>query len=82
MTKEVCDFERPFDARFRDMMLETTKHLMTFGFGVIYGYTQSDEISLLMPANEPAFGRRVRKIISVARASRCSSARSLRSTAG
>lgn len=65
LTKEVCDFERPFDVRFRDMMIETVKHLMTCGFGVVYGYTQSDEISLLLPADEPAFGRRMRKIVSV-----------------
>lgn len=65
LTKEVCEFEKPFDVRFRDVMVETTKQLMTCGFGVVYGYTQSDEISLLMPADEPAFGRNVRKLISV-----------------
>jgi len=44
LTKEV----HPFDARFRDMMLAAAEHLMTgCGFSVIYGYTQSDEISLL-----------------------------------
>lgn len=35
--------------RFRDHMLDTVEHLMTAcGFGVVYGYTQSDEISLLL----------------------------------
>jgi tRNA(His) 5'-end guanylyltransferase len=48
LTKEVHKFEAPFDARFRDMMLATAEHLMAgCGFNIIYGYTQSDEISLL-----------------------------------
>ena len=47
LTKEAHDFERPFDARFRDMMTATCEHLMTGGFRVDYAYTQSDEISLL-----------------------------------
>ena len=28
LTKEVCHFEAPFDERFRDMMVNTTKSLM------------------------------------------------------
>ena len=47
LTKEVCKFEAPFDTRFRDMMVETVKALMNYGFRIIYGYTESDEISLL-----------------------------------
>ena len=47
LTKEVCKFEAPVDVRFRDMMVNTVKHLMQCGFRVIYGYTESDEISLL-----------------------------------
>ena len=27
LTKVKCDFEAPFDVRFRDMMVETLKHL-------------------------------------------------------
>jgi len=46
LTKEVHNFESPFDLKFRDYMVETTKHLMNCGFRVIYGYTESDEISL------------------------------------
>ena len=44
LTKEVCKFEAPFDVRFRDMMIETVKALMNYGFRVIFGYTESDEI--------------------------------------
>lgn len=65
LTKELCQFEAPFDIRFRDMMIATVKALMTCGFRVIYGYTQSDEISLLFHPAEDAFGRKVRKYNSV-----------------
>ena len=65
LTKEKHDFERPFDERFRDLMVETTKHLMTCGFKVIYGYTESDEISLLFDLNEDAFSRKLRKFNSI-----------------
>ena len=63
LTKEVCKFEAPFDPVFRDMMVGTTKHLMEkSGFQILYGYTQSDEISLLFAQNESTFNRKVRKI--------------------
>lgn len=65
LTKEVCQFEAPFDVRFRDMMVNTVKHLMQCGFRVIYGYTESDEISLLFHWDENTFGRKVRKFDSV-----------------
>ncbi len=65
LTKEVHPFEAPFDIRFRDLMVETTKHLMNCGFNVIYGYTESDEISLLFSINEQAFGRKTRKYNSI-----------------
>ncbi|MCB8922223.1 MAG: guanylyltransferase [Ardenticatenaceae bacterium] len=65
LTKEVHQFEAPFDLKFRDYMVATTKHLMNCGFRVIYGYTQSDEISLLFHFHEDSFGRKVRKYNSV-----------------
>lgn len=49
LTKETCRFEAPFDVRFRDAMVDTVRHLMDCGFRIVYGYTQSDEISLLVP---------------------------------
>jgi tRNA(His) guanylyltransferase len=55
------EFERPFDVRVRDTMIATTEHLMNSGFRVAYGYTQSDEISLLLRLDESAFGRKLRK---------------------
>ena len=65
LTKEICQFEAPFDVRFRDMMVNTVKELMNCGFRVIYGYTESDEISLLFHPDEDAFGRKVRKYDSI-----------------
>lgn len=65
LTKEVCSFEAPFDARFRDLMTATTEHLMACGFRVIYGYTQSDEISLLFHVDDSSFDRKLRKFDSV-----------------
>lgn len=61
LTKEVCRFEAPFDERFRDMMVATAESLMTCGFRVIYAYTESDEISLLIDRDESLFGRKLRK---------------------
>lgn len=65
LTKEICKFEAPFDERFRDYMTETVKHLMECGFRVIYGYTESDEISLLFHPDEQAYDRKVRKYDSI-----------------
>ena len=65
LTKEIHQFEAPYDLRFRDYMIETVKHLMDCGFRVVYGYTQSDEISLLFHSQEDAFARKIRKYNSV-----------------
>jgi tRNA(His) 5'-end guanylyltransferase len=65
LTREIHPFDSPFDVRFRDHMLATVEHLMTCGFRVIYGYTQSDEISLLFHLDERAFGRKLRKFVSI-----------------
>jgi len=65
LTKEVHDFEAPFDVRFRDAMVATVEHLMDCGFRITYSYTESDEISLLFDLNETTFARKVRKLNSV-----------------
>jgi tRNA(His) guanylyltransferase len=65
LTREVHQFKAPFDERFRDMMVSTAEHLMNCGFRVVYGYTQSDEISLLFHPDENAFGRKLRKYDSI-----------------
>jgi tRNA(His) 5'-end guanylyltransferase len=65
LTRELHRFDAPFDERFRDYMISTTEHLMNCGFRVAYGYTQSDEISLLLHHDEDTFGRKTRKLESV-----------------
>lgn len=65
LTKKKYPFEAPFDIKFRDYMTETVKHLMSCGFNIIYGYTQSDEISLLFHFSENSFSRKMRKINSI-----------------
>ena len=63
LTKEVCQFDAPFDIRFRDLMVNTLRSLMmNAGFRIIYGFTESDEISLLFHPEDNTFGRKVRKI--------------------
>lgn len=59
-------FEAPYDTRFRDCMVATLEHLVTSsGFSVLFGYTQSDEMSLLFKRDESLFGRKLRKYLSV-----------------
>ena len=65
LTKEKQNFEAPFDERFRDLMVATTEHVMDCGFRIVYGYTQSDEISLLFHRDEQQFQRKLRKLDSV-----------------
>lgn len=65
LTKELHEFDAPYDERFRDLMVDTVDHLMQCGFAVLFGYTQSDEISLLFDRGESAFGRKLRKFNSV-----------------
>src|SRR5580698_5269337 len=66
LTKEVHKFEAPFDVRFRDLMLDTTEYLMTgCGFNFAYGYTESDEISLLFVSDERGLRRKLRKLVSI-----------------
>jgi tRNA(His) 5'-end guanylyltransferase len=59
--------ERPFDPRMSAAMIETTKGLVT-EFGAALGYTQSDEISLVLwedaPQSELAHGGKFQKLAS------------------
>ena len=65
LTRDRHHFEAPYDLRVRDLMLEATRHLMSCGFQAMYGYTQSDEISILFHPNENIFSRKERKFISI-----------------
>lgn len=66
LTKETCDFKKPFDENFRDMMVATVMHLMKdCGFNIVRGFTESDEISLLLASDSTQFNRKVRKLNSI-----------------
>lgn len=65
LVREIHPFQAPFDPRFRDFMITTTRHLMNCGFNVIYASTHSDEISLLFHQGEDSFGRSLRKLLSI-----------------
>ena len=67
LTKQtLAHFERPFDVRFRDAMVEATRAIMTHGgFEIVYGYTQSDEISLVLSRDDQTFSRKESKLLSV-----------------
>jgi tRNA(His) 5'-end guanylyltransferase len=65
LTKETLDLEKPFSVEFREVMQQSVVHLMKSGFNIQYGYTQSDEISLLFHRDEHSFGRKYRKLLSI-----------------
>lgn len=65
LTKKEWELEKPFDIRFCDVMIGTLKRLMDCGFRMVYGYTQSDEISLLFHNGDSAFARKERKLLSL-----------------
>ena len=65
VTRDVHHFDAPFDERFRDHMVTATMHLMQCGFRTAYGYTQSDEISVLFHRDDTTFDRKLRKYESV-----------------
>jgi tRNA(His) 5'-end guanylyltransferase len=57
-------FAKPFDERFHDLMRQTARALLTELSGA-FAYTQSDEISVLLPAPTRLFHREVEKLVSV-----------------
>ena len=63
-------FNRPYDALFASCMWNTTKQLCENISGCVFGYTQSDEISLVLVDykninTEPWFGNNLQKIVSI-----------------
>src|SRR5262249_19871664 len=57
-------FEKPFDAKFHELMLKTTQILVE-ELQASYAYTESDEISLLFPRAWGLFDRELEKTVSV-----------------
>jgi tRNA(His) guanylyltransferase len=60
-------FDKPFDARFHDLMVGVATTLLE-ELGGIYAYTESDEISVLFPRNWDLFDRELEKLVSVSAA--------------
>lgn len=57
-------FDKPFDLKFHELMVQTTKVLLEQLQG-IYAYTESDEISVLCPPEWDFFDRSWEKIVSI-----------------
>lgn len=56
---------KPFDPHFTDAMMQMSQSLLAnSGFQIVYAYTMSDEISLLIAPQDQTFGRKTRKILS------------------
>lgn len=60
-------FDKPFDARFHALMVTTARALFE-ELGAVYAYTESDEISLLLPRDTQLFDREVEKLVSISAA--------------
>jgi len=63
-------FDKPFDERLMKIMIETTKFLVRSIDGCYFGYTQSDEISLLLVdyktlQTEAWLNNNIQKIVSI-----------------
>jgi len=59
--------EKPFDPAFHGRMVEAAKALLT-SLQALYVYTESDEISALLPRGAALFDRQVEKLVSVSAA--------------
>lgn len=66
LTKDQHRFEAPFDERLRDAMIASTRRLFECGLRTVFGYTESDELSVLLHRNDAPFDRKLRKLNSVA----------------
>jgi tRNA(His) 5'-end guanylyltransferase len=58
------DYEKPFDLKFHDTMVQSAQALLE-QLGGLYAYTESDEISLLLPRDWALFDRELEKAISL-----------------
>jgi tRNA(His) 5'-end guanylyltransferase len=57
-------YEKPFDERFSQCMVKTAEALLV-QFGGLYAYTESDEISVLLPREWDLYDREVEKAVSI-----------------
>lgn len=59
-----AEYERPYDFIFNAKMVAATRKLM-MEFNGQFGYTQSDEISVLLPLDTDIYDREVEKLVSL-----------------
>lgn len=64
---ERAKFDKPFDWDLHNLMLESAKSVLTTFEGV-YAYTESDEISVLLPKEFNLYNREVAKLVSISAA--------------
>ena len=57
-------FDKPFDYEFHELMASTVRAVVA-GFNAVYGYTESDEISLLLRHDFNEYSREVEKLVSL-----------------
>lgn len=57
-------YKKPFDPEFSEVMVQVA-HELVVGFGGAYGYTESDEVSVVLPPRWNEFGRSVEKTVSL-----------------
>jgi tRNA(His) 5'-end guanylyltransferase len=57
-------FDKPFDERFHNFMVQTAQALLE-ELGGIYAYTESDEISVLFRPEWDLFDRELEKVVSL-----------------
>lgn len=68
---ENMKFQKPFDSSFAGHMINTTRALVE-EFQALYAFTESDEISLLLPPEWSLFDRELEKVVSVSAAAAAS----------
>ena len=59
--KAVHAFKVLSDEWMRDHLVITTRHPVEYGFRVVHGYTQDDEVSLVLHLSDDLFCRKLRK---------------------
>jgi tRNA(His) guanylyltransferase len=57
-------FDKPFDLRFHELMCNTAQALVA-DLGALFAFTESDEISVLLPRTSTVFDREVEKLVSI-----------------
>lgn len=62
-TTKALGFKKPFDRPFHDHMIATAQALLV-STGALYAYTESDEISIVLPKATKEFNREIEKIVS------------------